>query len=52
MQVAGGSTSKNVRIWDSKTGQPAGMLEGPSSVFNCVAYFSDGSKLASGSADK
>ncbi|KAG1653263.1 hypothetical protein FOA52_008412, partial [Chlamydomonas sp. UWO 241] len=51
-RLASGSSSKNVRIWDTKTATQIALMEGPSSIFTSVAMYPDGSKVAAGSADK
>ena len=49
--MASGSGDSKVRLWDTATGEPHGVLEGHSSWVSTVVFSPDGQLVASGSDD-
>lgn len=49
--VAGNDTSGTIRVWEIATGRLVASLEGHTQPVGCLAFSSDGTRLASGSFD-
>ncbi|KAF9024981.1 WD40 repeat-like protein [Hymenopellis radicata] len=50
--IVTGLESGSLIIWDSRTGEQLGTLEGHQSAITCVAFFPDSFQLVSGSKDR
>src|SRR5207244_7220100 len=50
--LASGGYEKNIRLWDSVTGQQQAILRGHKAAVRTLAFSPDGKLLASGSSDR